>query len=122
MRNKIPNLILLAIAFCFTHSAHAELVVFGLDDDKNVISKKMNSDEYLNILNSSMSSVNDSMLNHLQTLDTTPESLRRHWSLRTIGVGIGLTGQIGLGPIFSVAIRPKIRLIYTNSTKPTYPE
>ena len=43
------------------------------------------------------------------------------WELQTIGVGVGVNAQIGLGPIWNVNITPRLRLIYSNSTNPIYP-
>jgi hypothetical protein len=37
--------------------------------------------------------------------------------LQAVGVGIALTGVIGLGPIVSVSVQPHLRLIFTNNPR-----
>ncbi len=53
-----------------------------------------------------------------QAATTSPGNLE----LRTVGVGVGLIGQIGLGPLFNILLNPRLRLVFSNSKTPDYPQ
>jgi hypothetical protein len=44
------------------------------------------------------------------------------WELRTVAVGCTITAQIGLGPIWSISPQARLRLVFSNSTSPVYPD
>lgn len=45
---------------------------------------------------------------------------KNNFSLRTFALGIGVNAEVGVGA-FKVGAFPKVRLIFSNSTKPTAP-
>lgn len=71
-------------------------------------------------LSHTFATVQDSLVPELETHAALPD--KNVLELRTVAVGIGLTGQIGLGPIFHISLTPKIRLVFSNSKSPVYPD
>jgi len=103
-------------------SRTGKVTVIGIDALGKVVGVDLPADHYQQSLSAGLSAVNTSIrpaLNEkvLQIKESSPKS----WSLRTIGVGVGLKGEIGLGPIFSISLSPRLRLIFTNSVDPIYP-
>jgi hypothetical protein len=50
-----------------------------------------------------------------------PATTEATWRLRALGVGVGLNGNFGLGPIVSVSASPRLILVFTNSSQPSFP-
>jgi hypothetical protein len=65
--------------------------------------------------------VRDSLLPALKKRATDQKSSAPKWHLNSIGVGVGLSGNFGLGPIINVTLSPQIKLVFTNSKNPVYP-
>jgi hypothetical protein len=99
-----------------------EIVVMGLNATEHGTGKKVSLAAYHTALSSALTAVHDSILPSLQESSRIPPALRKTLDLRVVAVGVGLTGEVGLGPLFNIDVRPRIRLIFTNSTNPIYPD
>jgi len=123
-------LILLAVFVFYavgggTRERQAEkITVIGLNTLRQTVTQEVPADLYASVLNSAITSVHDSILPALEAQASGSRFADggKTWQLRTIGVGVGLTGEIGLGPIISLSLSPRLRLVFTNSTDPAYPE
>ena len=123
--------ILLTLAFLslVPHISHAatndeevaqEVPIVGMDKNHQAFVKFIPIKNFKSNIRTIAGSIHDSVLvalkNHNDEAANSPS-----WELQTIGVGVGVNAQIGLGPIWSVNITPRLRLIYSNSTNPVYP-
>ena len=124
VKNQSLGLLLLIVVFMApkiqADPEIAQLMVIGLNASGEAQAFKMPKTHFLKNIGLTVSTVQESVLPPLTTMSV-PESLKPNsLELRTIGVGVGLSGQFGLGPIFNVTFTPRIRLIFTNSTSPVY--
>ncbi len=111
-------------------SRAAKVTVIGIDALGKAVGMDLPADRYQQSLAAGLSAVNTSIRPALSEKSAQPERTspatgpttgQKSWNLRTIGVGVGLKGEIGLGPLFSVSLSPRLRLIFTNSVEPIYP-
>lgn len=93
----------------------------GGSGSRTSVIKQLPLEGYQDSLGTALSSVQDSILPAL-TLSTPATSVQPSWSMRTVGVGVGLSAQVGLGPIWNMTVTPHVRLIFTNSSNPVYPD
>lgn len=105
----------------------AVIPLLGVDRDRNSIVKVVPKDGFQQTLYSAISSVHDSILPTLEQSFEGGSSMTcskpsAGWSLRTVGVGVGMSAQIGLGPIWNMTVTPHLRLIFTNTKNPAYPD
>jgi hypothetical protein len=109
-------------------AAPASIALVGVDGDKKSVVKNVALDGFQQSLGAALSAVQDSILPSLDQKTNFggtcsaeyPQPLQ--WSMRTVGVGVGMSAQVGAGPIWNITVTPHIRLIYTNSTNPVYPD
>jgi hypothetical protein len=103
-------------------SRAGKVIVIGIDALGKSVGVDLPADRYRQSLVAGLSAVNSSIRPALSEKVALPNpSSQKTWNLRTIGVGVGLKGEIGLGPIFSISLSPRLRLIFTNSVDPIYP-
>jgi hypothetical protein len=95
------------------------VIVIGLDQKKRVSAQAVPLPHYVHFLSSALGVVNDSFVPALAADRHEADSA---WQLRTIGIGLGLQGQLGLGPIIYVDVSSKVLLVFTNSKNPVYPD
>jgi hypothetical protein len=98
-----------------------DVAVVGLDKAGNAIQRSIPAAVYTRSMAATFSAVHRSLLPSL-ALRIEPAPKQKAWRLRALGVGLGLSGSIGLGPIISVTASPKLRLVFTNSANPVYPD
>ncbi len=125
MKLKVIFLILIFfsnIEVVFADSGQRErfVMIVGLDKNGESLEKQIPISQYRSSLHSVFSTVTDSIHPVLENHSQKP-ALSPHWAVRTIGVGCAFTGQIGFGPLWSLAGVAQLKLIYSNSSKPVYP-
>lgn len=114
-----------AVAGAGDRSRAEKVTVIGMDALDNAAGFDIPADQYRAALTSGLSAVNTSIRPALKArapaakAEGKPE---KTWNLRTIGVGVGLRAEFGLGPIFKVKLAPRLRLVFTNSLDPIYPD
>ncbi len=97
--------------------------VVGLDADMKSVVKTIPLESYQRSLASAFAAVQDSLAVALsEGAQSAGDQERAAWRIQTIAVGVGVSGQMGLGPIWSVTASPRIRLVFTNSPSPIYPD
>jgi hypothetical protein len=74
---------------------------------------------YTRFLTKALGTANDSLAPVLAKRGT-PQA-QSNWGLNSIGVGLGVSGQIGIGPLFNITITPQLRLVFSDSKNPVYP-
>lgn len=97
------------------------VAVVGLDKAGNQVVRSIPAAVYTKSMTAAFSAVHRSMLPVLADR-VEPARGRPAWRLRTLGVGLGLAGTIGLGPLISATAAAKLRLVFTNSANPTFPD
>jgi hypothetical protein len=98
-----------------------QIVLVGLDAMKHSVSHKIPAEDYSRNLTLAFGSVNDSLLPVLEEHQAVAPNQSRGWHLNAVGIGIGISGSVGLGPIINITSAAQIRLVFTNSKKPIYP-
>jgi len=128
MRKPYPHLTLLAL---FTLAlppvskagapAPDQILLIGLSADKSVQTQIIPAATYRKTLATAFSAVHDSIL---PTLESKQERTAKanQWHVGSVGVGIGLSGTLGLGPILSATLSAHLRMIFTNRLNPFYPD
>jgi hypothetical protein len=110
--------ILLLTAGYWAHSDSgpqvAQMVVFA---HAKAAPEKIPVPAFAGMLTTALTSVGDSITPVLER----SEAQRKSWQLNSVGVGLGLSGQIGIGPLLHVSVTPQLRLVFTNSLTPVYP-
>ena len=96
------------------------IALVGLDRAGNEIANVVPAEAYTESLALAFSAVHKSALPTLAARREAPAEIRT-WRLRTLGVGVGLTGTLGLGPIVTLSASPRLILVFTNSKHPIYP-
>jgi hypothetical protein len=95
-------------------SEAAQVVVFA---HAGAAPEKVPVPAFAGMLTTALGSVGDSITPVLER----KEAKQSRWQLNSIGVGLGLSGQIGVGPLLHVSVTPQLRLVFTNSLTPVYP-
>jgi hypothetical protein len=109
--------------FCFSlHSlGYAKTIetipVIATDDQGNNQVIEVLKADYVSRLNHSVTAVNDSLID---AFNATSLNQSTSWHLRTVGIGLGSTVEIGLGK-FKLGATPRVRLLFTNSKTPSLP-
>lgn len=98
------------------------LPVVGLDREGKQVGVALESGEYARVLSDIVSTVHDSALSALGRQSSSSTAADTVWMLRDVVIGVGVTFSAGLGPIYSVTAAPRIRLCYSNSTHPKFPD
>ncbi|MGZ3749497.1 MAG: hypothetical protein ACXVB4_16400 [Pseudobdellovibrionaceae bacterium] len=102
-------------------SSEDSIAIISIDAAGKSISKSISAKIFKQNLMASVRSVKSAIQPKLSLMDK--KSIHNNaWSLRTVGVGIGMSGQFGLGPLIHITLSPKIRLVFTNSLHPIYPD
>ena len=103
---------------CIAHAKKTETIpVIAIDKQGNSDVIEVSKEDYLNRLNHSTNTVNDSLI---EAFNSTTMTSNSQWHLRTVGVGIGSTMEVGLGK-FKIGATPRVRFMFTNNTTPSLP-
>ena len=101
--------------------ARSKVVMVGLNQAKQSVVSVVPYREYRGILATALQSVNDSVTPVLEKNAATEKTDAPGWHMNSIGVGLGLSAQVGIGPLLNLTITPQLRLIFSDSTTPIYP-
>jgi hypothetical protein len=96
-----------------------QIPIVGLNALHQSAVQTVSISDYQSSIGSAFSAVQDSIT---PALEAHASQKKPSWSVRTIAIGIAVSAQIGIGPIFSVSATPHLRLIYSNSKSPVYPD
>lgn len=104
-----------------------KIMIVGLDSFGHAIGREIPLDTYRQVLSDSLHTVDHSMREALKrhpkkTTSRSKNDLEPDWSIRSVGVGISIFGEFALEPLMYIGMGPTIRLIFTNSLDPIYPE
>lgn len=108
-------LFILCCATAFAGCNTLDIPLIGLDENKNPIEVLVAKPEYAKRVGLALSAAQDSAMPALNR-----RVLFGNWGLRTVVIGLGVSGEIGLGP-FKVGAIPRFRVAFTNSTDPSLP-
>lgn len=95
--------------------------IVSLDSAGNSAVKVIPSSVYQKTMGDAFTSINASVL-PVAEANSAQSSANPKWTLQAIGVGLGVTGQVGAGPIVSIAATARARLIFTNCANAVYPD
>jgi hypothetical protein len=98
-----------------------EIPIVGIDKNRQPFLKNVPSQEYQSRL-AAMILGADSNIQPALARQTCPLPKKSGWLLRTVAIGIGAGVEAGLGPIIHASAKTRIRLVYTNSTNPVFPD
>lgn len=94
----------------------ATIPVVSEDGEGKSLAEEISSEEYSDELKAMVSTVNDSMTEALVTQDTIAS-----WKLTTVMVGVGISAEVGIGPIVRVRAVPRFRLAFSKNDDPVLP-
>lgn len=103
-----------------TKAIAGQIYLIGMNASGGSMVQSMPAETFRQNLSTVFSAVQDSLMPKLNAQREQPQI--SPLEMRTLGVGIGLTGQIGLGPLFQLSVGPKVRLVFSNSKNPVYPD
>lgn len=101
--------------------AEEPVTLIGLGAHGESVVRSVPAADYRESLGAVISAVQDSVQPVLDADSVSPPK-RQKWALRTVAVGCTITSQIGIGPIWSISPEARLRLIFSNSTSPVYPD
>jgi hypothetical protein len=90
--------------------------MIGLDDKNQYIERFAEEGQYQQMMGQTVNQVQDSTFPALYATQGETSGM-----LRSLSVGLGFTFEGGLGPIVKIGVSPKIRFVFSNSTKPFIP-
>ncbi|MGZ3789781.1 MAG: hypothetical protein ACXVLQ_14725 [Bacteriovorax sp.] len=103
----------------FSYAKTVETIpVIGTDDQGNSEVIEVPKAEYVSRFNLSATTVNDSLIEAFNAASSLNQATL--WHLRTVGIGLGSTVEVGIGK-FKIGATPRTRLLFTNSTTPSLP-
>jgi hypothetical protein len=116
----------LALALAVGGNAGAEsapetVPVVGLDASGNSLVQEVPTPLFRHGMNSVLASVQDS-LSPVLASHSKNEALAPAWELRNVSIGVTFTGTLGLGPVWSLSGTGRLRLVYSDSLNPVYPD
>jgi hypothetical protein len=100
-------------------SQEDQIIVIGVNAMGQATSQAIPADLYKDTISTAVKAVNKAILPVLDKQHLSP--MATEWNLDSIGVGLGLSATIGLGPLINYTINPQIKLVFTNDNDPVYP-
>jgi hypothetical protein len=97
------------------------VALVGLSEQGEEVVKTIPLADYTQSVGAMVSTVQSSVEPAL-TMQEISTPANHKWELRTVAVGCTITAQIGLGPIWSISPQARLRIIFSNSTSPVYPD
>lgn len=110
------RLSVLSIVLCAQVAAATDLPLVGLDKDGAPVQMFVKKEKYQEQMAAALKGVQSSALPVLEKHEAANK-----WSLRTIMIGIGLSVEVGIGPILKLGAAPRFRALFSNSTDPVIP-
>lgn len=98
-----------------------QIIVIGLDAMKRSTPHAIPASLYRKTIVTGVSAFNEAMEPVLKKRDSSQAQTASEWKLNSIGVGLGMSAQIGLGPLLNLTVSPQLRLIFSDSKNPVYP-
>lgn len=98
-----------------------QVIVIRLDSTREASAIAVPEADYRRIVSTALTSVNQSMIPVLEKRRSAEPS-SAPMVLNSLGVGLNLAAQIGLGPLLSITVSPQLRLVYTDSDNPVFPD
>ena len=95
--------------------------VIGLDGNGNSLVQQVPAALFRQGMLAVTSTVQDS-LSPVLASQTANAVLAPAWELRNVSVGVTFTGTFGLGPIWSISGIGRLRLVFSDSLNPVYPD
>ncbi len=96
--------------------AENKVTAIGIDALGKAVGVEIPESKYRQSLQAGMTAVSASFQNTLNKTKNT-NNPPTAWRMQSIGVGIGLSGEFGLGPLINISLSPSMRLIFTNHQK-----
>jgi hypothetical protein len=119
------SLITWAIAFsqpCVAkESSEDQIVLISFDSLGQASGHAIPVHLYQDSVATALKAVNKAMLPVLERRGEEAENSPVSWELNSVGVGLGLTFRVGLGPLIYLTINPQLRLVFSGSDNPIYP-
>lgn len=110
------RLLVLALVLCSQLAMAKDLPMIGIDQDGHPVEVFVKKEKYRKQLTDAVKGVQTSAL---PVLDKHEKSAP--WSLRTIVIGVGLSIEVGIGPILKLGAAPRFRALFSNSSDPVLP-
>ena len=107
---------LMAVASFAQASWAGDIPMVGLDRDGSPVELFVKKEAYKKQLTQAVGGVQTSAL---PVLDKHEKG--GAWKLRTIVIGIGLSIEVGIGPILKLSASPRFRAVFSNSNDPVVP-
>ncbi|HEY8278459.1 MAG TPA: hypothetical protein VIH99_02470 [Bdellovibrionota bacterium] len=95
------------------------IALIGYTPESGAVSAQLPLAVFQRDLTNSIATVRDSFA---PALSRRPQPREQPWQLRTLAVGLFLTGNFRLGPLRHWRGVARIRLVFTNSAHPPYPD
>jgi hypothetical protein len=103
-----------------TTKSESKILLIGLNTVNDNVPGGIPVSLYQKNLSEAMDSVHESLMTALQKKNKNAKAAPG-WHLNSVGVGLGFAGNFGLGPLVNVTVSPQIRLVFSNSATPIYP-
>jgi hypothetical protein len=97
------------------------VTLVGLSEQGETVVKSIPAKAYTQSIGATLNSVQMSVAPSLSGSEFSSPA-PQPWELRTFAVGCTITAQIGLGPIWSISPEARLRIIFSNSKNPVYPD
>ena len=97
------------------------ITVVGLDEDGRSLAKEIPLPAFRKTMRALVMAVNDSAQPILAKRSASVP-INQIWALRNLAIGTTIGASIGLGPIWSIAGAARLRLVFSNSKNPVYPD
>ena len=88
----------------------SSIPVVGTDGQGRSIDEEVPETEYSEHLQAIVTTVNDSMTEALSKQNAVAS-----WKLTSVVVGIGLSAEVGVGPIIKAKIAPRFRILFSKN-------
>lgn len=99
----------------------AEIPIVGIDKDRKPFVTSVPADRYQARLTAVLDATDQSLQPALERTRCKSPG-KASWNLRTVAVGVSAGVGGGLGPIVNASAEARVRLVYTNSLNPVFPD
>lgn len=92
------------------------IALVGINESDSSAVVFVSAEEYSKTFSSLLQNMHDSTMPALKDIPTAS-----NWNLRTVLVGVGMTFEGSVGPIAKASVSPKLKMVFSNSVKPSIP-